>query len=81
MRISRYRNLFSRHQLKCNWVKRGFLLGANDTASILNEVDAEHGPTSYGKERYGQEELYWLGYLYRYWAYTYEKTANRCISK
>jgi hypothetical protein len=25
----------------------------------------------YGKIRYSEEELYWLGYLYRYGAYTY----------
>ena len=38
---------------------------------------AQYGPTSYGKERYGREELYWLGYLYRYWAYTYEKSSKQ----
>jgi len=56
---------------------RGFLLEASDAVSILNEVEAQYGPTSYGKERYGREELYWLGYLYRYWAYTYEKSSKQ----
>lgn len=57
--------------------RRGFLLEASDVVRILNEVDAQYGPTSYGKERYGREELYWLGYLYRYWAYTYEKSSKQ----
>ena len=56
---------------------RGFLLEATDAASILNEVDSQYGATTYGKERYGREELYWLGYLYRYWAYTYEKSSKQ----
>ncbi len=55
----------------------GFLLEACDVTSILNEVNAQYGPTSYGKERYGREELYWLGYMYRYWAYTYEKSSKQ----
>ena len=57
--------------------RSGFLLEACDVTSILNEVDAQYGPISYGKERYGREELYWLGYLYRYWAYTYEKSSKQ----
>ena len=57
--------------------RRGFLLEACDASSILNEVDTQYGPTSYGKERYGQEELYWLGYLYRYWTYAYEKSSKQ----
>ena len=57
--------------------RRGFLLETCDATSIFNEVEAQYGPTSYGKERYGREELYWLGYLYRYWTYTYEKSSKQ----
>ena len=57
--------------------RRGFMLGASDALNILDEVDEQYGPTSYGKERYGREELYWLGYLYRYWAYTYEISSKQ----
>lgn len=57
--------------------RKGFLLEASDAASILEEVDAQYGPTAYGTERYSAEELYWLGYLYRYWAYTYEKSSKQ----
>ena len=68
---------FMNSQVAARMDHRGFLLEASDTASILNEVEAQYGPTSYGKERYGREELYWLGYLYRYWAYTYEKNSKQ----
>lgn len=57
--------------------KRGFLLESNNVISILDEMNAQYGSTTYGKERYGREELYWLGYLYRYWAYTYEKSSKQ----
>ena len=57
--------------------RRGFLLETCDVTSIFNEVEAQYGPTSYGKERYSREDLYWLGYLYRYWTYTYEKSSKQ----
>ena len=68
---------FMNSQVAARMDHRGFLLEASDAVSILNEVEAQYGPTSYGKERYGREELYWLGYLYRYWAYTYEKSSKQ----
>ena len=32
---------------------------------------------SYGKEKYSEAELYWIGYIYRYWSYTYQKTSKQ----
>lgn len=68
---------FMNSQVASRMDRKGFLLGASDAMCILNEVDAQYGTTSYGKERYGREELYWLGYLYRYWAYTCEKSSKQ----
>ena len=68
---------FMNSQVAARMDRRGFLLESSDSACILNEVGSQYGPTSYGKERYGREELYWLGYLYRYWAYTYEKSSKQ----
>lgn len=39
---------------------------------MIDEVNEQYGESSYGKVRYSVEELYWIGYLYRYWAYTQE---------
>lgn len=61
--------------------KSGFLFEATDALSISNEIDKQYGPIYYGKERYGKEELYWLGYLYRYWAYTYEKSSKQVYKR
>ena len=41
------------------------------------KIDSEFGKTSYGKEKFSAEELYWIGYIYRYWCYTYDKTSRQ----
>lgn len=45
---------------------------AND---ILQLVDEEYGVTNYGSIKYAHEEMYWLGYIYRYFAITYDITS------
>ena len=40
--------------------------------SILDQF----GDTSYGKEKYSKSSLFWMGYLYRYIAYTREQTTD-----
>lgn len=67
---------FMNSQVAARMDHRGFLLEASDDVSILDEVETQYGITSYGKERYNREELYWMGYLYRYWSYTYEKSSK-----
>lgn len=49
--------------------KEGFLYGAIDVIDVINEIEIEFGPSSYGKEKFHGEELYWTGYIYRYWSY------------
>lgn len=55
----------------------GFLYEACTADGILQEIEEEFGATNYGKEKYSTEELYWIGYLYRYWCYTYEKSSKQ----
>ena len=42
---------------------------------ILDLVDEEYGKSDYGSVRYSSDEIYWIGYLYRYFAFTYEKSS------
>lgn len=44
---------------------------------VLDQVNTEYGPSDYGSVKYAQNELYWIGYLYRYFAYTYGKTSTQ----
>lgn len=55
----------------------GFLFEACDVNQIFQEIETEFGESSYGKEKYSEAELYWIGYIYRYWSYTYQKTSKQ----
>lgn len=55
----------------------GFLFEACDVNQIFQEIETEFGESSYGKEKYAEAELYWIGYVYRYWSYTYQKTSKQ----
>ena len=55
----------------------GFLYESCTVDGILQEIEEEFGATNYGKEKYSTEELYWIGYLYRYWCYTYKKSSKQ----
>lgn len=54
-----------------------FLFEACDTNQVFEEIREEFGNTDYGKEKYSEDELYWIGYIYRYWAYTYKKSSKQ----
>lgn len=47
---------------------------ANDILDFINE---EYGVSKYGSVKYTRNEIYWIGYLYRYFAYTYEMTSTQ----
>jgi len=36
---------------------------------ILEDINEEYGASSYGVEKFSTEEMYWMGYIYRYFAY------------
>lgn len=57
--------------------KVGFLFGAIDTSDALHEIEIQFGPSDYGKDKFGREELYWTGYIYRYWSYIAEKSSKQ----
>lgn len=44
-------------------------------------IDKQYGPSTYGSERYSADELYWMGYLYRYWAYVYGTRSSNIYKK
>lgn len=50
----------------------GFLLEAVTQLDVIDEIDKEYGQSDYGREKFSKEELYWIGYLYRYWCYTHQ---------
>lgn len=45
---------------------------ANDILELINE---EYGISNYGTVKYTRNEIYWIGYIYRYFAFTYDMTS------
>ena len=39
---------------------------------ILLILEEEYGQSKYGSVKYTHNEMFWIGYLYRYFSYTYE---------
>ena len=46
-----------------------------DSTNIINSLDKRN--LNIGKTKYNQEIIYWIGYIYRYWAYVYEYSSKR----
>lgn len=44
---------------------------------MIQLIEEEYGRSTYGSLKYSKNELYWIGYLYRYFSYTYELSALR----
>lgn len=47
-------------------------LQAND---LFERIEEEYGKTDYGSVKYTENELYWIGYIYRYYSYTYARSS------
>lgn len=71
--------IFIRRFMKSQIAKRidnGSVLESNIQANdILELVEEEYGVSNYGSVKYTHNEIYWIGYIYRYFAITYELTS------
>ncbi len=72
--------IFMRRFMMSKLVKDFDLKGVLDDSLTIAEVfitlEQEYGKTSYGKVKYNKEVLFWIGYLYRYMAYTYDLSSK-----
>lgn len=53
-----------------------------DVNYAIEEIEKEFGESKYGKEKYSEKALFWVGYIYRYICYTREvnsKTVYKLI--
>ncbi len=73
--------IFIRRFMNSNVARRmdanGFLFEACDIGDIFDSLTSEFGESSYGKEKISINELYWIGYIYRYWCYTHQKSSKQ----
>lgn len=47
-----------------------------DVDEGIKSIIEQFGETSYGKEKYSKASLFWMGYMYRYIAYTRQQTTS-----
>ncbi len=55
---------------------KGILAESSTVSDMLQEIEEEYGESAYGKVKYGHEEMYWMGYLYRYWCYVFGESSS-----
>ena len=57
---------------------RGFFLNTSQSETqVIEEINEQYGPSNFGQEKYTKDELYWIGYVYRYWAYIYKMSSSQ----
>lgn len=73
--------IFIRRFMKSKIAKRldnQSILDSNiQTNDILQLVDEEYGATNYGSVKYTHIEMYWIGYIYRYFSFTYDLSSSQ----
>ena len=73
--------IFIRRFMNSNLARRmdnvGFLFDSLSIPDAIEEIEAQYGISKYGKEKFTAEEMHWIGYIYRYWAYVTEKSSKQ----
>lgn len=73
--------IFIRRFMNSDLAKRmdsvSFMFNSLDIVDAIMELEVEYGKSSYGIDRYNVEELHWIGYIYRYWAYVSGKSSKQ----
>ena len=44
---------------------------------IIEYIQQQYGVSQYGSVKYTENEMYWIGYIYRFFSYTYEFQSTR----
>ncbi|MDB7979220.1 antitoxin [Faecalicoccus pleomorphus] len=69
-------NIFIRRYMNSKFVSRmdnlTYINESMTIEEIFEELDIEYGKTSYGKIKFSVNEMYWIGYIYRYLSYVYQ---------
>ncbi len=54
-----------------------FLQNNLQASDIIERIEEQYGPSKYGSNKYTGDELYWIGYIYRYYSYTYNLSSSQ----
>ena len=73
--------IFVRRFMNSDLAKRmdstGFLFDSTNFRAAIDELESQYGSSTYGIEKYTHDEMHWMGYIYRYWAYVSDKTSKQ----
>ena len=58
---------FMRSELARRIDAGGYYAEPHSVRQAIDEVQGEYGGGAYGSDVYSADEMYWMGYLYRYW--------------
>lgn len=69
-------SIFIRRFMNSRFVTRmdklTFINESTTIDEIFKELDDEYGKSNYGKIKFSNEEMYWMGYIYRYLSYVFQ---------
>lgn len=63
---------FMHSEVATEFDSKAFLDQTKTVKDVFLDIKEEYGDSTYGKRKYNKEVLYWMGYIYRYFAYCYE---------
>ena len=73
--------IFIRRYMKSEIVRmldnRGILQTTLYEKDLLERIEEEYGISNYGQIKYEKDALYWIGYIYRYYCYTFNRTSRQ----
>lgn len=56
--------------------REGFVDRPSDVQDAFASLNEQYGSSHYGSVVFSQDELFWIGYTYRCWAYLYELSSK-----
>lgn len=81
MKLDMSSEVFVRRYMNSKIIKElddySFLDDTKTLEDIFIELDNQYGKTTYGSIKYNHNSMYWAGYLYRCFSYTYEISSKQ----
>ena len=60
---------------------RSYLFQANTAVNVFAELDEEFGPSEYGKIKYSEDQMFWIGYIYRCFCIVFGQTSKQVFKR
>ena len=67
---------FMNSRIAFSFDDKSILSSAVDINSIFDLLEEEYGVTEYGSQKYSNNEMYWIGYIYRVLCFCYDKSSK-----